>query len=113
VLLDQLRPAPAQDVAQDEGDDDGVVQVTGDMNELGYEVERHRQVGDERGDDELSAPGDAGVGEEAAEESFLRRETRGSARRRRKRTTKSGTRVARARASSLRPATMSQRRKSA
>jgi hypothetical protein len=40
----------------------------GDRNEVGYEVERHRQVGDERGDDELSAPGDAGVGEEAAEE---------------------------------------------
>jgi hypothetical protein len=35
VLLDQLASAPAQDAAEDEGDDDRVVQVAGDGNEVG------------------------------------------------------------------------------
>ena len=42
--------------------------IAGDGNEVGHEVERHDEVGDERGKNELPAPRDAAVGEEAPEE---------------------------------------------
>lgn len=68
MLLDQLGPAPAQYVAQDESDDDRIIQIASDGNEVGHEVERHREVGDERGEDDLPAPRDAAVRQEPPEQ---------------------------------------------
>jgi hypothetical protein len=55
-------------MAESEGDDDCIVEIAGDGYEIGDEVERHREIGDDRGEDELLAPRNAPVGEEAAEE---------------------------------------------
>jgi hypothetical protein len=55
VLAGELRPARAQYAAQDEGDDDRVVELAGDRDEVRHEVERHAQVTDEEGDQQLAA----------------------------------------------------------
>jgi hypothetical protein len=60
VRCDEIGAAAAKDVAQCEGDDDGVVEVARDRNEVGDEIERHEQVGDQGGKDELLASGTRG-----------------------------------------------------
>jgi len=52
VRGNEIGSAASQDVAQREGDDDGVVEVARDGDEVGDEVERHEQVGDQGGEDE-------------------------------------------------------------
>ena len=64
----EIGSAASKDVAQCEGDDDGVVEVARDGDEVGNEVERHQQVGDEGGKDELLAAWKAGIGEQSLEE---------------------------------------------
>jgi hypothetical protein len=49
MALDQPPVAPAQDVAENEGDDDGIVEIARDGDEVGHEVEREHQSGDEGG----------------------------------------------------------------
>src|SRR5215470_948082 len=58
VLVDELRRASTEDVAKDESDEDGVVEVPGDRDEVRNEVDRHREVGDERAEHDLPPAGD-------------------------------------------------------
>ena len=53
---------------QRDGDDDRVVEVAGDGDEVGDEVDRHREVEDQRAEHELAAARDARVGKQATEE---------------------------------------------
>jgi hypothetical protein len=48
VTGDGLRPGPADDPAQHERDEDRVVGVTEDRDEVGDQVDRHRQVGEQQ-----------------------------------------------------------------
>jgi hypothetical protein len=68
VRGNEVGPAASKDVPQCEGDDDGVVEVARDRDEVGHQVERHEQVRDQGGKDELLAAGDAGIGEQPLEE---------------------------------------------
>jgi hypothetical protein len=68
VLAREVWAAGAQHAAQDERDDDGVVELAGDGDEVGDEVEWKREVADQRGEQELASAGDAFVAEQAAED---------------------------------------------
>lgn len=68
VRFDEIGAAPPKDTPQCEGDDDGVVEVAGDRNEVGDEVERHEQIRDQGNKDELLTAGDAGIREQSLEE---------------------------------------------
>lgn len=68
VRFDEIGAAPPEDVPQCEGDDDGVVEVAGDGNEVGDEVERHEQIRDQDHKDELLTAGDPGIREQSLEE---------------------------------------------
>ena len=68
VLADECLPAAAEEAAEDERDDHDVVELTGDRDEVRYEVERKREVAGERNKQQLLSPWDAGVAEQAAAE---------------------------------------------
>jgi DNA-binding response OmpR family regulator len=68
VLLHELPSAAAKDRAQDERDQDRVVELAGDGDEVRHEVEREREIGDERAHDQLLPPGHAGIAHEPGEE---------------------------------------------
>jgi hypothetical protein len=68
VRCDEIGAAASKDVPQCEGDDDGVVEVARDRDEVGDEIERHEQVGDQGGKDELLASRNARIGEQSLEE---------------------------------------------
>ena len=87
MLLEHLRSRAAQDRPQREGDDDGVVELAGDGDEVGDDVEGKHQIA-QQGDDEGPVP----TGSRASPTS------------RRKSTMQSGMNPASARASERRPA---------
>jgi Major Facilitator Superfamily len=68
VRGDEIGSAASKDVPQCERDDDGVVEVARDRDEVGDEVERHEQVGDQGGEDKLLPSGNARIGEQPLEE---------------------------------------------
>lgn len=55
-------------MTQDERDDDRVIELPGDRDEVGNEVERHREVAAEREQQQLSAPRNARIAGEARHE---------------------------------------------
>ena len=68
MLGEEIRPAGPQKRAQDESDEDRVVELAGDRDEVGDEVERHREVGNQRVNEQAPPPGHARVAHEPAEE---------------------------------------------
>src|SRR4051794_13781625 len=57
-----------QDDPQPDSDDDRVVEEPDDRDEVGHEVEGHREVRDDHTEDDLPPPGHAVVAEQAPEE---------------------------------------------
>src|SRR4051794_4795026 len=53
MLLDQLGPGGTDDPAQDERDEERIVELAGDGNEVRNQVERQQQIRDERREHEL------------------------------------------------------------
>jgi len=53
MLRQQLAPVPAQDSSQHDQHQDRVVQLSGDGDEVGDQIERHRQVADEQAKQQL------------------------------------------------------------
>jgi hypothetical protein len=68
VLADEWLAAAAKEAAQNERDDDDVVELAGDRDEVGYEVKWKREVSRECEQERLLPPRDAGVAEQAAAE---------------------------------------------
>jgi hypothetical protein len=68
VLADELWAGPTDNGAKREGDDDGVVDLSGDRDEVRDQVERKREVADEHEQQDLVAAGDTWVAGESAEE---------------------------------------------
>ena len=68
MLLEQLDAGAAHDAAKDEGDDDRVVELAGDRDEVGDEVDRHEEVRDERAEEQLVPARHTPVREQALEE---------------------------------------------
>ena len=68
MLVQNVRAAAAEHGAEDESDEDGVVELTRDGDEVGYEVEGEREVGDQSRDEQLAPARDPPVGQETAEE---------------------------------------------
>lgn len=77
VLLDELPTAAAEDRTQDEGNENRVVELPRDGDEVGHEVERQRQVGDEPDQDQLVPPRHAAVAREPREENHAVRDEAG------------------------------------
>src|SRR3954468_24809870 len=61
MLADQVLAAASDQPPQHQRDDDDVVELACDRYEVGYEVERHRQVARERHEHELVATRQARV----------------------------------------------------
>jgi len=59
VLVQQFWAAGSQDRSKHEGDDDRVVELPGD----GDEIDGHREVADQRGEQQLAAAWNSVVGE--------------------------------------------------
>src|SRR4051812_17789769 len=59
VLADEPGAGAAQDRAQDERDGDRVVELAGDRDHVGHEVEGHREVAEQEPQQGLAPPGDA------------------------------------------------------
>jgi hypothetical protein len=68
VLAQQLVATTPQDDAQGEGDGHGIVEVTGHRDEVRHEVEREREISDERSEQQLVPPAYAWVAEQTPEE---------------------------------------------
>jgi AraC-like DNA-binding protein len=68
VTPDRVGAAAADDRAQRDGDDDGVVGVADDGNEVGHQVDRRDQVGQQQPQPDAYPSGQGGVGGEAFEE---------------------------------------------
>jgi hypothetical protein len=68
VLAQRRIARAAQDRAEHGGDEDRVVEMPGDRDEVGDEVERHRDVGEHRAEQELPAARDARVAGQAPEQ---------------------------------------------
>jgi hypothetical protein len=68
MLADERFAAAAKEAAQNEGNDDDVVELPRDGNEIGHEVERQREVTRERDEESLLPPWDARVAKQAAAE---------------------------------------------
>lgn len=68
MLLHELPTAAAEDRAQDQGDEDRVVELARNGDEVGDEVERHGQVGDEPAQDQFVSPGKPAVARQSGEE---------------------------------------------
>src|SRR3954451_19237416 len=67
-LADEILTAGPDEAAEDERDDQYVVELTGDGNEVRHEVERQREVPDERQQEQLAATRDSWVACQAADE---------------------------------------------
>jgi hypothetical protein len=81
VLTQELGAAGAQHGAHDKRDDDRVVELAGDREEVGHEIEQEREVADQCCEQQLAAVRDALVAEQAAKEhEAVGDETRQSAR---------------------------------
>ena len=65
---DERLAAAAKEAAENEGDDDDIVELAGDRNEVGYQVERKREIPGQRNEQQLLASWHTGVAEEAAAE---------------------------------------------
>ena len=65
------------EVTEDEHDDDRVVELPRDRDEVRYEVEGRREVGDESEQEEFAATWDAGFSEKASDEDDAVRDERG------------------------------------
>ena len=68
MLADERLAAAAKEGAQNEGNDDDVVELPRDGNEIGHEVERQREVTRERNEESLLPTWDARVAKQAAAE---------------------------------------------
>jgi RimJ/RimL family protein N-acetyltransferase len=68
MLIEQARTATAQGEAQADPDDDRVVQLPSDRDEVGDQVKRQRQVGEDEEEDELARARHALVSEQASKE---------------------------------------------
>jgi hypothetical protein len=68
VLAQKLLAAGAKEGSEYERDEDRVVELAGDGDEVGYEIEGHREVGDQRDYERLTRSGDPVVGKQAAEQ---------------------------------------------
>jgi hypothetical protein len=68
VLLEQGGSARADDSAQDERDDDRIVEMADDRDEVRDEVERRREVADQREEEQLLAPRNASIRTQPAQE---------------------------------------------
>jgi len=68
VLPDEAGPARAQQRARDGRDEDGVVELPGDRDEVGDEVDRDGEVGDEREEEQFAAARHASIAEQPAKE---------------------------------------------
>jgi hypothetical protein len=68
VLADEWFAAAAKEAAENEGDDDGIVELARDRDEVGYEVKREREVGGKRDQQSLLPPRHARVAEQPATE---------------------------------------------
>jgi hypothetical protein len=92
VLADEWLTASAEEAAEDQRDDQGIVELTGDRDEVGYEVEGKREIA-----------------RQGNKQRLLRRGTCGSPSSRPQRTMQSGMNPASARALSRLPAMTSAR----
>jgi hypothetical protein len=68
VTGDRVRSGPADHRSQDERDEDRVVGVAEDRDEVGDQVDRHRQVGEQAPQPEAYAAGQRGVAREPGDE---------------------------------------------
>ena len=63
MLTDQRLTTASKQAAENEGNDDDVVELAGDRDEVRYEVERKREVAGERDEQELLSSWNAWVAE--------------------------------------------------
>jgi 2-polyprenyl-6-methoxyphenol hydroxylase-like FAD-dependent oxidoreductase len=68
VLSDQAGPCSSKRGAQHDEDEDRVVELAGDGDEVGHEIEGQRQVGDQRREQQLARAGDTLVAQQPLEE---------------------------------------------
>lgn len=68
MSVQQLRAAGAKDRSENESDEDRVVELPGDRDEVGDEVNRRREVANQRAEQQLAAAWDTVVGEQAPKE---------------------------------------------
>ena len=68
MLAQQVWASRAKRVAKGQGRDQDVIELTDNGDEIGYEVDRNRQIGDQRKQDELAAPWDPVIADQAAEQ---------------------------------------------
>jgi len=68
MLLDQSGTAASEDRAKHQRDEDGVIELSGYRNEVGYEVKGQSEVADERAEQELVTAQDAVVAHEPTKE---------------------------------------------
>jgi hypothetical protein len=81
VLADKLVSTCAENVAKNERDEQGVIELARHRNEVGHEVERERQVADERREQELPPSRDARITHQPRDENdAVRNEGRSCAR---------------------------------
>src|SRR6266496_5232312 len=69
-LADQGPAARANEAAENEGNDDRIVELPGDRNEVGNEIEWQCQVADETEQEQLAAAGDPRVACEPGHEDY-------------------------------------------
>ena len=68
MLTDERLATSAQEAAEDERDDHDVVELTGDRDEVGHEIEGEREVAGERDEQRFLATRQARVSEQSAAE---------------------------------------------
>jgi len=68
VLAHEPRPGAAQQPAEHERDDDGVVELAQNRDEVGYEIERERQIDERERRRHLPPRGHARISQEPLEE---------------------------------------------
>ncbi len=66
MLAQEVWPGGSQDVAQHKRDDDRVVELASHGDEVWHQVDWHREVGDQRDEQQLGPPWDAIIGEQPA-----------------------------------------------
>jgi hypothetical protein len=68
VLAQQLRTSGAKRVAQGQRGDEDVIELANHRNEVRYEVDRGRQIGDQREQNELAPPRHMWIANQAAQQ---------------------------------------------
>jgi len=66
VTTDELGAGSAKEPAQHESQQDGVVELAGYGDEVWNQIDRHRQVGDQRDEEELGRTRNPGISDQAA-----------------------------------------------